>query len=231
MALADATSEDEWCVYYLYKFFPMTDFYSFTVFTLGQIIVLPPAFLARRLAAMLMVQGLWAPIALGLISLLLALTIIWSMPFEVLPTPSVDTHQPEGLDSHDRAKSDDGHVTEDSTLFRTIIQRNKKSFEVLCLSKSIFFLTCTFLVTSTFGQLMAGTVFLQYVEKQLGVDMADVRDQILIFTCCKRALTSKGLQSSIQQRLDEYDVPHNHISCLRKTKLRYSRALRTLVRK
>jgi hypothetical protein len=141
------------------------------VFILGQIIVLPPAILAKRFAAYLMTQNLWAPMALGLTSMLITLMIIWRMPIDSYRTIAVDVPQTDGQE----AQADDGNTTVGRSLLQTIIHQNKKNFHVFFLSRSISLLGVTFLVTSTFGQLMAGTVFLQYIEKQLGFDMAEVR--------------------------------------------------------
>jgi hypothetical protein len=125
---------------------------------------------AKRIAATIMAQSLRVPIALALISTLMGWLIIWFMPFDV-------QHESE------QVKSDNEQIEENLPLLRTIMRRNKKSFEVLFLSRSIFFLTCTFLVTSTFGQLMVGTVFLQYIERKLGFDMADVSATLRIMYC------------------------------------------------
>jgi hypothetical protein len=125
---------------------------------------------AKRIAAIIMAQSLRVPIALALISILMSWSIIWFMPFDV---------QQES----EQVKSNSEQIEENLPLLRTIMRRNKKSFEVLFLSRSIFFLTCTFLVTSTFGQLMAGTVFLQYIERKLGFDMADVSATLRIMYC------------------------------------------------
>jgi hypothetical protein len=128
---------------------------------LGQVIVVPLAVVAKRIAAIIMAQSIRVPIALGMISILISWSLIWFIPFGVQQVSEQETRENEQIEGS-------------LTLLRTIMRQNKKSFEVLFLSRSIFFLTCTFLVTSTFGQLMAGTVFLQYIERKLGFDMADV---------------------------------------------------------
>ena len=97
--------------------------------------------------------------------------IIWRMPIDSYRTIAVDVPQTDGQE----AQADDGNTTVGRSLLQTIIHQNKKNFHVFFLSRSISLLGVTFLVTSTFGQLMAGTVFLQYIEKQLGFDMAEVR--------------------------------------------------------
>jgi hypothetical protein len=177
----------------------MPDPTSLTVFILGQVIVVPPAVIAKRMAAMLMGCNLYVPIALGLMAILLAWSIIRFMPFDVQEASTADVLTPDEQQEQDQVQdqeqdpeqmeSDNRNAAVELTLFQILILQNKNSFKVLCLSHSIFFLTCTFWVTSIFGQLMIGTVFLQYIEKRLGYNMADVKP------------LRKSLSSSFSQRL------------------------------
>jgi hypothetical protein len=161
MVMADATKKDERFASLSVHLLANTHPNSLTVFILGQVIVVPLAVVAKRIAAIIMAQSIRVPIALGMISILISWSLIWFIPFGVQQVSEQETRENEQIEGS-------------LTLLRTIMRQNKKSFEVLFLSRSIFFLTCTFLVTSTFGQLMAGTVFLQYIERKLGFDMADV---------------------------------------------------------
>src|ERR1700710_1190322 len=56
----------------------------FTIFTLGQIFLLPFAFGAKKLAAELMRQSVWIPLTFGIVTLLAIITIIWFMPIDRL---------------------------------------------------------------------------------------------------------------------------------------------------
>jgi hypothetical protein len=197
MIVADGTKKDERLVSPFLESTLTANSTSLTVFILGQIIVFPLAFAAERIAAMLMAYNLYVPIALGLMSILISWSIIWFMPFEVIRPSAVDVPNLDGQQEQATGENEQAAVEQNS--LQNIILQNKKSFKVLCLSPGIFFLTCTFWVTSTFGQLMAGTVFLQYIEKKLGYDMADVSNPSHYNFLCFFANVSNalGLQDSL----------------------------------
>lgn len=115
------------------------------------------------------------PIIFGLVAIVLVIGIILYMPFNQLQIIKVDASPMDQGDVNNQNAQDESNAGDRPRIFQTIINQNREIFKVLRLSPTIFFLICTFFVTSAFGQLMAGSVFLQYVEKQLGIDMAEVR--------------------------------------------------------
>jgi hypothetical protein len=151
---------------------------SFTIFVLGQVLVLPAAVAAKRFAAFLMKKNIWIPLRVGIALLLLAAVVMFLLPS--------DDRTRGTLEPQRRSREDDQRVQERSQdtplaeqdwyihLFKRI---KKGTLGVILLSSGVSFLIGTYLVTGTFGQLMSGTVFLQFVEGQLHIDFSDVRDQ------------------------------------------------------
>lgn len=141
-------------------------FSRFTTFTLGQILVLPPAFLVKRVTSALLKHGVWTPLLCGSIDLCLILVIIWAMPIEnsfLITEPSTS----ESTNEISSETSNEEQAPEKDSRWR-------KMFGILYISWAISLLICTFFATTLFGQMMAGSVFLQYVEKRLGIDIGEV---------------------------------------------------------
>jgi hypothetical protein len=146
----------------------------FTIFTLGQILVLPFAIVAKKFAAFLMGHSVWIPLLLGITAILATLVILSFMPIEPLLISNVDGPREGPVKAHGHGPEDEG-MPKRSPLYKNVLRQFQQTFRVLSLSRNIFFLTCTFFATSIFAQLMAGSVFLQFVEKQLQIDLANVR--------------------------------------------------------
>jgi hypothetical protein len=152
----------------------------FTTFTTGQIIVLPFAIGAKNLAAALMKYSFWFPLYLGLAAVLTELAVIcWVLPIDLLAKTKTYTLGGTQVDVQNHSKNFDEQVSKLSPLHQTVMLQTKQTFQVVFSSLSVLLLTSTFLATSVFGQLMAGSVFLQYVEKVLGIDLAEVRSSKL----------------------------------------------------
>jgi hypothetical protein len=117
-------------------------------------------------------HSLWIPLCLGLTAILAEFSIIyWFMPQD--PLPATKNHSQA---SHTHPEIASKNLPKDLAWYKMAMQQTKQTFQVVLLSSGIFFLTSTFLATSIFGQLMAGSVFLQYAEKKLGVNLAQVRN-------------------------------------------------------
>ncbi|KAH7327524.1 hypothetical protein BKA65DRAFT_510749 [Rhexocercosporidium sp. MPI-PUGE-AT-0058] len=124
----------------------------FETFTLGQMVVLVPDFLAKQSAAFLMERGIWLPLALGIACLTLAIVaLFWNMPTE----PA-------------------GEQTTGSALKPANIRTQfVLTVQVLLLSPAIFFLIMTFSFTNVFGQLMSGSTLLQVLKRKFGMSLGD----------------------------------------------------------
>jgi hypothetical protein len=180
MIIANAASEEERYRSFFYIFTKLiTNRNSFTNFTIGQILVLPAAFVAKIIAAFLMTHSIWIPLAVGIAFLFLVLMILSFIP--------LDQHTRTTLDSQSQSRQDDQRVQErspniDQARYKYLLQRIEKTrLQIFTLSFRVSFLIATFLATSIFGHLMAGTVFLQFVEKQLHMDIADARNPPIPF--------------------------------------------------
>jgi hypothetical protein len=166
---------------------------SFTTFVLGQILVLPAAVASKRYAAVLMKHNIWIPLRVGIALLLLAVVVMFFIPLDDRTTGTLEPQrQGREVDQRVQERSPDNPLME-QTWYRHLFRQFKKgTLGVILLSSGVFFLTSTYLVTGVFGQLMGGTVFLQFVEEQLHINIPDVRDQPDI-SLTKDMLTQKGI--------------------------------------
>ncbi|PVH76935.1 hypothetical protein DL98DRAFT_639652 [Cadophora sp. DSE1049] len=138
MILASVTPEDE----------------RFPTFTLGQMVVLVPNFLAKMASAYLMDKCIWYPLALGIGSLTLAIAaLFWDMPIE-----------PSGQ-----------QTTKGQFNLTTVRTQFGRTLRVFFTSGTIFFLIITFSFTNVFGQLMSGSTLLQVLTRKFGMSLKDAR--------------------------------------------------------
>ncbi|KAH6693362.1 hypothetical protein BKA61DRAFT_714311 [Leptodontidium sp. MPI-SDFR-AT-0119] len=134
MILALVTPEDE----------------RFSTFTLGQMVVLVPDFLAKGISASLMDRCIWYPLVLGLASSTFAVVaLFWHMPIE--PTEQ--------------------QTTEDHPKPISILTQFVVTLKVLFSSPTNFFLIMTFSFTNIFGQLMSGSTLLQVLTRKFGMSL------------------------------------------------------------
>jgi hypothetical protein len=125
-----------------------------------------------------MKDNVWIPLRVGIALLLLAVVVLFFIPLDDRRRGTLEPQrQNREDDQRAQERSPDTPLMEQAR-HRHLFRRVKKgTLGVIFLSSGVFFLTSTYLITGIFGQLMAGTVFLQFVEGQLHVDFSDVRDQ------------------------------------------------------
>jgi hypothetical protein len=107
-------------------------------------------------------HSVWIPLLLGITAILATLVILSFMPIEPLLISNVDGPREGPVKAHGHGPEDEG-MPKRSPLYKNVLRQFQQTFRVLSLSRNIF------------AQLMAGSVFLQFVEKQLQIDLANVR--------------------------------------------------------
>lgn len=129
---------------------------------MGQIIVYLFVCSAKFLTAHLMHHSIPIPLGCGYILMLAAIMLAR----QVLPTRPQRYH------------------------LLTVRQIRKEMFQFFSFSWTIGLLTSTYLATTILSHAMSGSVFLQYVEKQLNINISNVRHPFYLFdlsTCTGRS--------------------------------------------
>jgi len=141
-------------------------FLSFTFFTLGQLVVLAPAFVAKQLASVLMRITIWIPLGISITLWAAIFLITFLMPIKAVR---------EGINAADREHPElNTSEIEINTNIKLNIEPIIRTLSSVFVSPVVSILLLTFIPTSAYGQLMSGPVFLQYVELRLGMDLAEV---------------------------------------------------------
>ncbi|KAG4444116.1 hypothetical protein IFR05_000345 [Cadophora sp. M221] len=122
----------------------------FSTFTLGQMVVLVPDFLAKGISASLMDRCIWYPLFLGLLcSTVAVVALFWHMPIEPV--------EPQPNEIHPKSTS--------------ILEQFMVTLKLFFFTPTNFFLILTFSFTNVFGQLMSGSTLLQVLTRKFGMSL------------------------------------------------------------
>jgi hypothetical protein len=125
-----------------------------------------------------MKKNIWIPLRVGTALLLLAVVVMFFIPLGDGARGTLELQRESREDDQRVQGRSPGTPLAEQAWYIHLFKRVKKgTLGVILLSPGVSFLISTYLVTGIFGQLMAGTVFLQFVEEQLHIDFSDVRDQ------------------------------------------------------